>query len=114
MNEMPSGSAERMIHLLKLIAGGPDHFSLGHLVERARLPASTVHRLLQVLLRSGLVERGPAQSYRIGRELCRMSSQLLSRFDLARCAHRLLERVVMEGQETTVLSPAARAIPGEA
>lgn len=111
MNEMPSGSADRMIHLLKLVTAGPDHFSLGHLAERARLPASTVHRLLQVLLRSGLVERGPAQSYRIGRELYRISSQLVSRFDLGRCARPLLERLVTEWQQTTVLcaySPVAR------
>jgi len=111
MNEVRSGSADRTIHLLKLLAAGPDHFSLGHLAERAGLPASTVHRLLRVLLRSGLVERGPAQSYRIGRELYRMSSQLVARFDLTRCAHPLLERLATEWQETTVLcaySPVAR------
>ena len=91
--EAPRGSADRLVHLLKLVAGGPSHFSLGDLAQRARLPASTVHRLLQVLLRSGLVERGPGQSYRPGRELHRLASQLVSRFDLGRSARPFLGEV---------------------
>jgi len=109
--EGPRGSADRLVHLLKLIAGGPGHFSLGDLALRAQLPASTVHRLLQVLLRSGLVERGPGQSYRPGRELHRLASQLVSRFDLSRSARPILEGLVDKWHETAVLcaySPTAR------
>ena len=111
MADLPRGSADRLIHLLKLIAAGPYHFSLGDLAARAQLPASTVHRLLQVLLRAGLTERGPGQSYRVGRELYRIASQLVARFDLTRSAHPLLEQLVSEWHETAVLcaySPAAR------
>ena len=101
--EAPRGSADRLVHLLKLVAGGPSHVSLGDLAQRARLPASTVHRLLQVLLRSGLVERGPGQSYRPGRELHRLASQLVSRFDLGRSARPFLGDLVRTWHETAVL-----------
>lgn len=102
-DEAPRGSADRLVHLLKLIAGGPGHFSLGDLAQRGQLPASTVHRLLQVLLRSGMVERGPGQSYRPGRELHRLASQLVSRFDLSRSARPILESLVCTWHETAVL-----------
>lgn len=109
--DAPRGAADRLAYLLKLVAGGPSHFSLGDLARRAGLPASSVHRLLQVLLRSGLVERGPGQSYRPGRELHRLASQLVSRFDLGRSARPILERLVANWHETAVLcaySPTAR------
>lgn len=103
MNQSPKGSAERTVHLLKIIASGPYRFSLGELAERADLPLTTVHRLLQALIASGLVERGPHQSYRPGRELHRLASQLVSQFDLSRCARPLLSELVEQWQETAVL-----------
>jgi DNA-binding IclR family transcriptional regulator len=111
MAEPPRGAADRLAHLLKLIASGPPRFTLGELSERAGLPASSVHRLLQVLLRSGLVERGAGQAYRQGRELHRLASQLVANFDLARSARPFLEALVAQWQETAVLcvySPALR------
>ena len=74
----PRGAADRLAYLFKLVAGGPPQFTLGELAERADLPASSVHRLLQALVRSGLVERGQGQSYRPGRELHRLASQLVA------------------------------------
>jgi DNA-binding IclR family transcriptional regulator len=70
-----------------------------------------VHRLLQVLVRSGMVERGPGLTYHPGRELTRLASQLVSRFDLVGSARPLLDRLVGDWQETAVLctySPAER------
>jgi IclR family transcriptional regulator, acetate operon repressor len=111
MNQTPSGSGERLIHLIKLIASGPHNFSLGEFAARAALPTSSVHRLLKILEKTGLVERGSGQSYRRGRELHRIASQLVSRFDLARSARPLLQDLVDRFQETAVLctyNPAAR------
>jgi DNA-binding IclR family transcriptional regulator len=111
MNQAPSGSGERLIHLIKLIASGPHMFSLGEFAARAGLPTSSVHRLLKTLEKTGLVERGSGQSYRPGRELHRIASQLVSRFDLARSARPLLQDLVDRFGETAVLcaySPASR------
>jgi len=107
----PRGAADRLAHLLKLVAAGPPEFKLGDLAERSGLPPSSVHRLTQALVRSGLVERGRGQSYRAGRELHRLASQLVARFDLVRSARGLLEDLVSEWQETAVLcaySPVSR------
>jgi len=109
--KVPRGAADRLAFLLKLVAAGPPQFTLGELAATAGLPASSVHRLLQALVRSGLVERGQGQSYRPGRELHRLASQLVARFDLVRCARSLLEDLVAQWHETAVLctySPAMR------
>nr|WP_166177541.1 IclR family transcriptional regulator [Altererythrobacter segetis] len=103
MSDDPRGSGERLVHILKLIASGPHHFSLSELADRSGLPPSSVHRLLKILFNTGLVERGSGQTYRPGRELYALASQLVSRFDLARSAKPLLEQLVAEWHETAVL-----------
>ena len=111
MSDSPTGSGERLVHLIKLIASGPHTFSLREFAARADLPASSVHRLLKILEKTGFVERGAGQTYRSGRELNRIASQLVSRFDLARSARPLLEDLVDRFHETALLSvysPSAR------
>lgn len=103
MTQVPRGAADRLAYLLKLVATGPSRFTLTDISERAALPQSTAHRLMQALVRSGLVERGASQTYRPGRELHRIASQLVSRFDLVRSARPLLEQLVDDWQETAVL-----------
>jgi DNA-binding IclR family transcriptional regulator len=103
MAETGSGTGPRLIALLQLIAEGGRGFSLKELAARANLPPSSVHRLLQVLTRAGMVERGPHQSYGPGRELHRMASLLRARFDLSRTARPFLERLWTEWQETCAL-----------
>jgi len=108
----PRGAADRLIYLLTLVAAGPAQFLLSELAERAGLPPSSVHRLLKVMQRWGLVERGEGQSYRLGRELHRLASQLVAGFDLVRSARPCLEELVAQWHETAVLcvySPTLRA-----
>lgn len=112
MSEVPNGSAKRLIHLLKLVAAGPYQFSLSDLVARSGMPASSVHRILQEMVHGGLVERGKSQSYKPGRELHWLASQLVARFDLSRSARPFLETLVEEWHETAVLctySPSTRS-----
>jgi DNA-binding IclR family transcriptional regulator len=107
----PRGSAARLVAILAAIAGIGPSFTLKELCAQVRLPPSTVHRLLRVLLRSNLVERGKGQGYRPGRELYRLASLLRTRFDLNQAARPLLERLWSRWQETAVLcvyNPAAR------
>lgn len=98
-----SGTGPRLIQILRLIAEGGRGFSLKEIAARADLPPSSVHRLLQVLARAGMVERGPQLSYGPGRELYRMASILRARFDLGGAARPFLERLWSQWQETTVL-----------
>ncbi|MFO1400611.1 MAG: IclR family transcriptional regulator [Steroidobacteraceae bacterium] len=100
----PRGSGARLVALLTAIAEGGTQFSLKDLGGRVRLPASTVHRLLRVLVRSGMVERGRGQSYRPGRELYRMAWLLRAKFDVGTAARPLLERLWTRWRETTVLA----------
>lgn len=111
-SKAPRGAGDRLLYLLKLVASGPQRFLLSELAARAELPASSVHRLLKVMQRSGLVERGDGQSYRLGRELHRLASQLVAGFDLIRSARPLLQELVGAWHETAVLcvySPTQRA-----
>lgn len=103
MSDEPRGSGERLVHILKLIASGPHPFTLSDLAARSALPPSSVHRLLKILVDTGLVERGAAQTYRPGRELYALASQLVARFDIGRSAKPFLEQLVAEWQETAVL-----------
>jgi DNA-binding IclR family transcriptional regulator len=102
-SETESGTGPRLIALLRLIAEGGRSFSLKEIAARANLPPSSVHRLLQILIRTGMVERGPQLSYGPGRELYRMASILRGRFDLGGTARPFLERLWSQWQETTVL-----------
>lgn len=107
----PRGSGARLVAILTVIAEIGPGFTLKELSERARLPPSTVHRLLRVLVRSSLVERGKGQSYRPGRELYRLASLLRAKFDLSQVARPLLEQLWSRWHETTVLcvyNPATR------
>lgn len=104
MSSAPSGSGERLLHMIRLIASGPDDFTLGEFAERAELPLSSVHRLLKTLEKAGFVERGSGLTYRHGRELRRIASLIVSRFDIVRFARPLLEELVERFHETAVLS----------
>lgn len=98
-----TGSGPRLIRLLTLVAEGPRQFTLGDLAGRSGLPVSTVHRQLQILVRSGMVERGRDQSYRLGRELYRIAALLRGHFDFNTLARPFLERLWSDSHETAVL-----------
>ena len=111
MTERPSGSAERLIFLLKLVAESDREMSLSEIAERSAMPISSAHRLLQVLVKAHILERGDGQSYRVGLEYHRIASALLRRFDLARYSKPFLQDLVDEWNETAVLctyNPVAR------
>lgn len=96
------GSGARTLSLLRCIAESPPEFGLKDLAESAGLPPSTVHRLLQVMLRWDIVERAGAQQYRVGRELFRIASLLLRNFDAHKIARPFLRALWTDWQETAV------------
>lgn len=97
------GSGSRTIALLKLIAEGGGPFTLSHLAARASLPSSSVHRLLQPLVREGLVERAAGQSYQAGSEFLRIAALVIRQVDVGRLAHPILLRLWAQWEETSSL-----------
>ncbi len=94
----------RTIALLKQIAESGNTFTIAQLSGKASLPPSSVHRLLQPLIKEGFVERGPSQSYRIGSELLRIASLVLRQVDAAVLARPILRRLWTEWEETSSLA----------
>ncbi|MBU6442984.1 MAG: IclR family transcriptional regulator [Alphaproteobacteria bacterium] len=110
-NKDVQGAAARTVTLLQRIAeNGPD-FTLKELSERIQLPQSTVHRLLQVLVSSGMVERADEQAYRVGMEFFRIASLIHQKFDLQRVARPYLQSLWEQWRETCTFclyKPASR------
>lgn len=96
------GSGARLIALLKLIGESDGDCALKDLAAGTGMPASSVHRLLQTLVRGGLVERGDGTSYRAGRELFRLSANILSRSHYVAAVRPYLRELWTSWQETAV------------
>lgn len=70
-----AGTVVRVVRLLRLVAELDAPLTIKRLCERTGLTPSTVHRLLDLLLREGLVEREAAgRTYRIGAEYYRVAA----------------------------------------
>jgi len=96
------GSGARTIAVLKLVAESGSSFTLSELANKADLPPSSMHRLLQPLLRGGLVERGQGSAYRPGRELFRLASMVLRQIDYNVAARPFLRELWEKWQETAI------------
>jgi DNA-binding IclR family transcriptional regulator len=86
--------------LLKLVAEIGGEFTLSEMAERAQIPVSSVHRLLQTLIDAGLVERASGQAYRPGSAFFGLARQLLKKADMGRWARPLIKQLWDEWQET--------------
>jgi len=96
------GSGARLITLLKLIGESSGECALKDLAAGTGMPASSVHRLLQMLVRGGLIERGEGTSYRAGRELFRLSANILSQMHYSAAVRPILRGLWEEWQETAI------------
>jgi DNA-binding IclR family transcriptional regulator len=110
--ESTGGAGARIVRILQCIAEGQSEFSVRPLATQVQLPPSTVHRLLQQLVKTGMIERADIDAYRPGRELFRMASMLVRRFDLRTVARPTLLELWKQWQETCSLclyAPTERA-----
>jgi len=96
------GSGARLIALLKLIGESNGDCALKDLAAGTGMPASSVHRLLQTLVRGGFVERGDGTSYRAGRELFRLSANILNQMHYTAAVRPILRELWEQWQETAV------------
>ena len=99
-----SGTVARAIAVLRAVVESGDGTQIKRISADLGLPASTVHRLLDLLMREGMVERDEeAPTYRTGREFLRLSSVVMSRHPLQAIAAPLLEQAVASVNETAYL-----------
>jgi len=100
--------ALRLFSLLEVIAGLDRPFGLQELVERAGLPKPTVHRMLQQLESSGLLQReGDGRRYSSGVRLRRLAENLLLNSTHHGARHLVLRRLVEEVNESCNLTALA-------
>jgi IclR family transcriptional regulator, acetate operon repressor len=100
-----SSAALRAISLLEHIAGIDTAVSLADLVPRVGLPKPTVHRVLLLLERAGLLTREPAgKSYSVGARLARLGRDVMLNASVRAARHTILRRLVEEVGETCNLT----------
>ncbi len=100
-----SSAALRAISILEHIAGAGNAVSLADLLPRVGLPKPTVHRMLLLLERAGLLTREPAsKSYSVGARLARLGRDVMLNATVRAARHTILRRLVGEVGETCNLT----------
>lgn len=100
-NARESGSGARTILVLQRIAEAPGELTLSELARAADMPPSSTHRILQPLLRAGLVARSGA-AYRIGPEYYKLAASVLSHVNNDINATPFLDPLWTKWQETAI------------
>lgn len=93
------GTVQRVIRLLQFVAE-EGRFNLKDASSVIGLPSSTVHRLLQFLIRYDLIQRDTNQTYRISREYFRLGSLAVRKFELNEVGHDHLVELAARFGET--------------
>ncbi|MFM9927249.1 IclR family transcriptional regulator [Variovorax sp. H27-G14] len=95
----------RLFGLLEVMAAKDQRYSLQGLVEETGLPKPTLHRMLQQLEGSGLLQReGDGRHYGIGTRLRRLAENLLLNDSLHGARHTVLRQLVEEIGESCNLT----------
>lgn len=99
-----AGTVSRVAKLLACIAEADDEVSIKYLCQVLNLPASTVHRLLNLLTEEAIIEPSPKRGlYGPGLELVRVSSLIMSKFSIADLAKPIMREIVEECDQVCVL-----------
>lgn len=99
-----TGTVNRAVALLREIAEADGAIQIKTLAARLALPPSTVHRLLDLLAKEGMVEHDrAAHTYRAGREYLRLAALVYGASPLSTVAMPLLDAAVRECNETAYL-----------
>ncbi len=98
----PASYVERLFAILRLFSEGSETLGVKEISERLGLPASSVHRILEPLVRLGLLERAPLRRYRVGTELFRIAARIENHFELITIAKPLMAEMAAESNETCI------------
>ena len=106
-----TGTVSRTVAILRAVAEAEGNVQIKTLADTLSLPPPTVHRLLELLIKAGMIERNEsARLYGVGREFFRLSSLVTSRHSLTAVALPLLREAVAQCNETAYLGV---YLPGE-
>jgi DNA-binding IclR family transcriptional regulator len=97
-------SSDRVLAVLKTVAGADRGVSLTEVAARLDLAPSTALRQLRSLEAAELVVRGEDQAYRAGPDLVRIAHQVLGGSSMAELALPLLEEVAAASEESAYLA----------
>ena len=93
--------AQRLLALLEVIAEKDQFFTLQNLVEETGLPKPTLHRMLQQLESSGMLQReADNRHYSTGTRLRRLAENLLLNDTVHGARHAVLKQLVEEVGES--------------
>ena len=99
-----AGTVTRVVKLLACLAEADGDVSIKSLCQSLNLPASTVHRLLGLLAKEGIVERAPSRAmYGPGLEFIRIGSLVAAKVQITDLARPIMRALVKESDETCVL-----------
>jgi DNA-binding IclR family transcriptional regulator len=94
---------DRVVAILDLLGSSDCSLSLAEICQRMELRKSTAHRSLMALERSGLIERAPANRYRLGLKLYDMGSRAVEQVDLRARVRPHLRKLALRVGETVHL-----------
>lgn len=105
---MPSSNSDprggvRMALVLKALAEAEGFIGLSAISSLIGLPPSTVHRLLEQMVETGLARRGEHRSYGVGQEFSRIGALAAAKLDIISLARPAMQRVVYDCNETCML-----------
>lgn len=94
---------DRVVSILDLLGSSDNALTLAEICQRMDLRKSTAHRALMALERTGLIERAPANRYRLGLKLYDMGSRAVEQIDLRSRVHPYLRKLALRVGETVHL-----------
>jgi DNA-binding IclR family transcriptional regulator len=86
---------DRVVAILDLLGASDDCLSLADICQRMDLRKSTAHRALMALERTGMIERAPANRYRLGLKLYDMGNRAVEQIDLRSRMHPYLRKLAL-------------------
>lgn len=108
------GTVARVMSVLTFMAESKDSVGVKDIAAALKLPMSTSHRLLDLLLEGGFVEKDTGRRrYTIGIEFLRLANLVAQRTSYSAALQPILDRITKETGETTIYSeylPSKRAV----
>jgi DNA-binding IclR family transcriptional regulator len=95
---------DRMMKLLDVLAAHPQAVNLKQLAHLTGLHPSSAHRILNVMVEKGLVDKLEPGTYRLGLKLLQLGSLVKSRLDIRREALPYMQQLHHDLGETVNLS----------